>query len=386
MRLVVAAGEDLFDPVLEIRTRVISRLVAPTDHWGSGPHGWTFGVEALPAGEYEIRVRTADARRAAGCLPLRVSPGPAARARVAEGETVWPIRTDWTPALEDLYAVWVSRLFRVPVDFRGGWRRLHVVLRDPERNLLHDALGWSEDGALQDPEVDGPAVRARADCGDLPYALRAYFSWKMGLPFRFRRCLRGSAPSGAECYEERSNLSSRFAAVIDPVERFNRFLETDLVNGVHSATPRSLPDDEDSDFYPIEVDRGALRPGTVYVWPYGHLLVLTDVVDGGGPEGPVLMAVDGHGDGSVTVKRFGPRNFPYAPGLRTPGFKAFRPVRYDGVAIRPIGNDDLRNGAGPSPFSVDQYRFRGAEEFYRSVEEAIRAGSVGSTPLQAAAP
>ena len=41
----------------------------------------------------------------------------------------------------------------------------------------------------------------RPDCADLPYFLRAYFSFKMGLPFGYAKCTRGTADSAPKCYE-----------------------------------------------------------------------------------------------------------------------------------------------------------------------------------------
>ncbi|MCK7489005.1 MAG: hypothetical protein MZU79_01215 [Anaerotruncus sp.] len=48
------------------------------------------------------------------------------------------------------------------------------MLRDPRRNFLHDYLNQGEDQRLP----------AEPDCADLPYFLRAYFAWKLGLPDR----------------------------------------------------------------------------------------------------------------------------------------------------------------------------------------------------------
>ncbi|NMC69185.1 MAG: hypothetical protein GYA57_03835 [Myxococcales bacterium] len=362
VRLIGVSREPLEPFVLEEG----GRRIAAAEAWGPGPYGWEFRLEGLPAGRHVARAATAGGEPL-GCVSWSVAEAAAERSRAAAGDVVWPVARAWSAPFEDLYSVWVARLFAVPEGFHGGWHRLHAVFRDPARNVLHDALGWDEDGTAS--ARGGPAaIRARADCGDLPYTLRAYFAWKFGLPFRFQRCNRGNALVGAECYEERTNLTDRFASVADPVERFNRFLEAWVVPGVHSATPRTLPEDEASDFYPIELSRAALRPGTVYVWPYGHLLVVSDWhEDAAG--GLSLVAVDGHPDGTVTFKRFSPRNFPYLPGLRTAGFKAFRPVVAEGGAVRPV--DDLRRVARTTglPFSEEQYRFRRSADFYRAVQQ-----------------
>lgn len=361
-RLVGVSRERLDRFVVEVEGRTIE----PAEAWGPGPYGWEFPLAGLPVGTHVARAVT-PAGEPLGCVRWSVAETGHERPRAAAGDVVWPVARAWSATLEDLYSVWVARLFEVPEGFRGGWHRLHAVFRDPERNVLHDALGWGEDGTAA--ARGGPsAIRARADCGDLPYTLRAYFAWKFGLPFRFQRCNRRNPLVGAECYEERTNLTDRFASIADPVERFNRFLEAWVAPGVHSATPRTLPEDGASDFYPIEVSRAALRPGTVYVWPYGHLLVISDWhEDAAG--GLSLVAVDGHPDGTVTFKRFSPQNFPYLPGLRTAGFKAFRPVESVDGEVRPV--DDVRRVAQTTglPFSEEQYRFRRSADFYRAVRQ-----------------
>jgi hypothetical protein len=368
VRFVAVSRERLAPFTADVEGRDVRTVLEPTDHWAPGPYAWEFVAPDLAAGDYSVTLRDPRDGGTLGCATLRVWPAGSARERFVAGDAVWPVRREWNGALEDLYSIWVARLFRVPEDFHGGWHRLHAVFRDPARNLLHDALGWQEDEGAAQVAGRPTAIRARADCGDLPYTLRAYFAWKLELPFRFQRCNRGNALVGAECYEERSNLTDRFAGQTDPVERFNRFLETYVASGVHSATPRTLPEDETSDFYPIEMSRTALRPGTVYVWPYGHLLVVTDwQEDVAG--GLSLVAVDGHTDGTVTFKRFSPQNFPYLPGLRTTGFKTFRPVVYAQGEIRPVANAAIATYETPLLFSEEQYRFRHSSDFYQAVQQ-----------------
>ena len=41
----------------------------------------------------------------------------------------------------------------------------------------------------------------RPDCADLPYFLRAYFAFKMGLPFGYSKCSRGGGGKPPRCHE-----------------------------------------------------------------------------------------------------------------------------------------------------------------------------------------
>ena len=100
------------------------------------------------------------------------------------------MRNDWNRATENLYAAWIEKLFDAPLDASPSWPALHVVLRDKSRNFLHNHLGLNEDGIN---------LLIRPDCADLPYFLRAYFAFKMGLPFGYAKCTRGGGGEAPRC-------------------------------------------------------------------------------------------------------------------------------------------------------------------------------------------
>jgi len=265
---------------------------------------------------------------------------------------VWAIEREWSPEWEDDYSAWVEALFaRAPADATRGWRPLDQAFRDPSRNLLYGALGLGED----DPKSK-IRVRARADCGDVPYMLRAYFAWKRGLPLRYSRCTRGNGLVGPRCGPAEDNLTDAFDAIRDPVARFNAFLGGRLAGAVHSGTLRTLPEDDGSDFYPLPLARRFIRPGDVFVDVGSHVLVVVQWNEEG------LFAVDGHPDGSLSRKRFSPRAFPYYPGTRTGGFKAFRPLVMR--AGHPLPQPNSAMGAA---FSLSQYGLSSAGDYYRAL-------------------
>src|SRR6266852_5179589 len=96
--------------------------------------------------------------------------------------SIWPVRNAWNRATENLYSVWIEKLFDAPLDAAPSWKALHEVLRDRSRNVLFNHLGLGEDQM---------GLVIRPDCADLPYFLRAYFAFKMGLPFGYAKCTRG---------------------------------------------------------------------------------------------------------------------------------------------------------------------------------------------------
>jgi hypothetical protein len=183
--------------------------------------------------------------------------------------------------------------------------------------------------------------------------LRAYFAWKHGLPFRFRKCSRGTAKSGPSCRGFVDNRTDEFDHIPHPVARFNAFINRAVAWQVHSGTLRTLPGDDDSDFYPIPLTKSAIRPGTVFVDTGGHVFVISQFDETG------LFGIDGHPDKTVTRREFSPKYFPYAATVETGGFKAFRPITLVNDNIE--GRDNRRLGRS---FSVQQYAFKGAKRFF----------------------
>src|SRR5439155_922916 len=55
---------------------------------------------------------------------------------------------------------------------------------------------------------------------------------------------------------------------------FGEYLRSSVADGVHSGTGRTALSDDNTDYYPVPLKEQTLRPGTVYVDPYGHVLVL----------------------------------------------------------------------------------------------------------------
>ena len=85
--------------------------------------------------------------------------------------------------------------------------------------------------------------------------------------------------------------------------------------------------DDNTDFYTVPLTQQALRPGTVYADPYGHVLMLVRRVPEANGTPGVFLAVDAEPDGSITRKRFWRGNFLFAhePYARHPRLQAFPP-------------------------------------------------------------
>ncbi len=267
---------------------------------------------------------------------------------------------EWDRRHEALYSAWIERLFDAPIEENYTLPSLEPILRNPERNFLHDHFGQGEDERLP----------ATPDCADLPYFLRAYFAWKIGLPVAFRACDRGTSLRPPRCGP--AIIDQRFSAKSAPASVF-RDLSRRLMDTVHSGNARTALEDDGTDFYPVELKRENLWPGTVYADPYGHILVIVKWVPQTGDQAGLLLAVDAQPDNSVGRKRFWEGTFLFVDDVKSagPGFKSFRPLGREGQGpLRLQSNADLAEHPFIAPYSAEQAELP-AEDFYARVMRFI---------------
>src|SRR6266702_5520637 len=310
---------------------------------GGPPYFWLAEVASPAAGTW--RATLAVDRAPAGCSTINreiaVSAARPPRPSAMPG-SVWPLRNTWNRGTENLFSAWIEKLFDDPLDAAPSWPALHEVLRDRSRNMLFNHLGLGEDEMK---------MVLRPDCADLPYFLRAYFAFKMGLPFGYTKCTRGGGGEGPKCHgwwniqnlepppapepplEQRiaspTGVMEMFQApapqpVVPPVSRlaslkrlglaagFGEYLRSAVADGVHSGSGRTALSDDNSDYYPVTLKEETLRPGTVYIDPYGHVLVLAKRVTQSEDAAGLFLAVDAQPDGTVARKRFWRGNFLFA--------------------------------------------------------------------------
>ncbi|MBI5501462.1 MAG: hypothetical protein HY907_14550 [Deltaproteobacteria bacterium] len=362
LRVFAAADRELDVEHFLVRAGGDAEAVPAEETWGGPPWGWAAAVAAPPPGRLSVCLRLRGEEGAETCVSVEVAPEePGGAEPMASG--VWPIERAWDRSAERIYAAWIARLFLTEPGMSAGWRPLHQATRDRQRNLLWNHLDLGEDEAESLSHVV-----MEPDCGDTPYFLRAYFAWKMRLPFAAHLCPRGDPGSGPGCDGRYfTNLAPAFDGVADPVERFDRFLADALARWVHSGTARTLPEDEFSDFVPLELSRAALRPGAIFVDPRGHLMVLTRWLPGTEDRIGTLYAIDGHPDQSITYKRFAPSTFFYSPKARTGGFKAFRRVLFEDGAFCFASNAALAEDPPATRYAVEQFAFADAAAFHAHV-------------------
>jgi hypothetical protein len=363
---------------------------------GGPPYSWFAEVAAPAAGTWHAKLVRDGAPAECGTITreIAVSEREPPRLRATEG-TLWPLRNTWSRATENLYSAWIEKLFDAPLDAAPSWPALHEVLRDKTRNVLFNHLGLREDEL---------GIVVRPDCADLPYFLRAYFAFKMGLPYGYSICSRGGGGQAPKCVawhsiqspeDVRSAAPEQRIASAAPLEimrqpaatpasapasrplglaaSFGHYLSSTVANAVHSGTGRTRASDDNTDYYPVPLSQDSLRPGTVYADPYGHLLVLVRRVAQSDGAAGVFLAVDGQPDGTVARKRFWRGNFLFAqePALGSPGFKRFRPImREKNGALRRLTNAELAKNPQFADFSLDQSRL-GVEDFYDRMDDVM---------------
>lgn len=196
---------------------------------------------------------------------------------------------------------------------------------------------------------DSSQLRVFADCAKLSYEMRAYFAWKKGLPFSITNgvSLRNVPGNGGDPrYSNYGNVVSsrldfipqkkasgdvRFANAVTAINQT-------VVEGVYSANFRINFEGIDdnklfADFYPVDLSREAIKPGTNIYDPNGHVAIVYKVTDDGR-----IYFIDAHPDNSLTSGLFGTKFVRSNPGQGA-GFKNFRPYRLEGAEfVQSVGS------------------------------------------------
>ena len=345
-----------------------SRAAASRERHGGPPYWWMIEVPSPAAGTYKAKL--AFDRTPAECSAIAknivILDGTPKPPKPTWG-SVWPIHNEWNRASENLYSAWIEKLFDAPIDAQPSYSALHEVLRDRSKNFLFNHLGLGEDEA---------GLVIRPDCADLPYFLRAYFAFKMGLPFGYSSCSRGGGGAPPTCPGWAHNQDPIAAKRPGLTASFGYFLRWTVADAVHSGSGRAPAGDDKTDYYPVPLSADALRPGTIYADPYGHVLVLSKRIAQTPEAGGVFLAVDGQPDGTVARKRFWRGNFLFAidPALGSPGFKRFRPVVQQKTdksgALRRLTNDEIGKSAEYGDFSLEQSKVT-VEAFYDKMDDVM---------------
>jgi hypothetical protein len=417
LRILIAAEKPL-EGELSLIAPDGSVAAKSGDRHGGPPYYWLAEVASPAAGTWRATLALDGAPAACGTITrdIVVSARKPPPPHAASG-SMWQVRNSWNRATENLYSAWIAKLFDAPLDVELSWKAWHDVLRDRSRNVLFNYLGLGEDNV---------AMGLRPDCADFVYFLRAYFAFKMGLPFGYSNCSRGLAGKPPKCYQwfdiehpevtrpapppEQDTASEQNTASAAPAPAptptpsllhlfsqpepepqpvapaakppqpkqlgtpasFGAYLR-DVGDVVHTGSVRVSASDDNTDFYTVPLTQQTLRPGTVYADPYGHVLMLVQRVPESNGAPGVFLAVDAEPDGTVTRKRFWRGNFLFVhdPALGSPGFKRFRPiVREKNGALRRLTNAEIAKDLQYGDFSLEQSQLS-VQDFYDRMDDVM---------------
>ncbi|MAW79750.1 MAG: hypothetical protein CMI63_05890 [Parvularcula sp.] len=173
-----------------------------------------------------------------------------------------------------------------------------------------------------DPDLPG-------DCADMAYILRAYYAWKNGLPFSYQNAMRTADRSRQDLrYSTEGNVVAGRRQILNYVSNAPAFIAR-IGGEVSTAMFRTHPENgagrTHDDFYPVKIERGAVKPGILAYDIYGHVGIVYEVLE----DGRVLV-VASHPDNSVTRTAYGPNFMRSKPALGA-GLKAWRPIRVEGA-------------------------------------------------------
>lgn len=221
-----------------------------------------------------------------------------------------------------------------------------------------------------------------ADCADLPFVLRAYFSWMEELPFSYPTDLveLQSLNYGFRDirYSKYGNRITNKRYVRDG-DNINKVLQniSDVISTASYRTNASIYDTGDlfRDTYPVDIDRNAIVPGTIFYDPDGHVAIVYDVTSNG-----QILLMDGHPDNTLSTTTFGEK-FSRSSVQFGGGFANFRPFSMHDDQVEPESNNAL------SDFSLIQYQkgpyiYKGQKlTFYEFVRAKLSDGVIIYNPI-----
>ncbi len=354
LNVLATSYEDLAQTSLRVREPSGREYDLDLKHYGGPPFGARALFENPAKGRWTIAIYQSEQLLA--CKKFDVATERKAEVKPPQPGQAWLVRDGWGPNTEALFSMFVESLFESDGE-ETTWKNLDVLLADSSRNWLLDHLSEGEDNKL----------KLEPDCADLPYILRAYFAWKLGLPMGIHACSRSRKGRATKCTDLQTNLT--FDDKLKTSNPGATFLRRVIRGRAHSSSGRTLPDDENTDFYPVPLDRKSLRPGTLFADPYGHVLIVAGFVPQEGDKYGALIGADAQPDAVIGRRRFWEGSFLFTPDTTDvgAGFKAFRPLAYEHGEIVMRDNETLKNSKTFSPFSKVQYE-GSKEDFYAGVQ------------------
>lgn len=281
----------------------------------------------------------------------------------------WKIKNDsWNDSFELSYQNFIHTLGMARKN--GACHTTDECLRSPIANPIYFSMNPSR---LQN---------IFSDCADLPFVLRAYFSWMNDLPFSYPTDL---VAASSFSHNESDIRYSRYGNIITEKhlvnygENINKVLQN-VVDSISSASFRtnaSLNDSGDlfRDTYPVDINRFSIVPGTVVYDPNGHVAIVYEVTKSG-----QIHMIDAHPDNSLTTITYGEK-FSRSSVKVAGGFSNFRPFSVAGGTIVAKKNSELP-GFSLIQYQSDPFIYKGqVVTFYEYVRDVLADGDIIYNPI-----
>lgn len=328
--------------------------------------------------------------------------------------TSWNIsNTSWNLSFEKEYSEFIARIGKAKK--AGLCNTTDECLRSPKANPKYSALNPTGLKSIF------------ADCADLPYILRAYFSWMNDLPFSYPNALLPAdwfSEENQEILNEIKELQIELSSAgfirrrfikakikklrkelnggsrKVPDLRYNAsgnvikskvFVKNgddvntifrNISNSISTASFRTKASESGDtknfrDTYPVRIDRDSIKPGTILYDPNGHIGVVYEVT----PNGKIHL-IDAHPDNSLTAITYGEK-FSRTSVKIGGGFSNWRPFSYEDSQVNFKTNEELED------YDLSQYQkskdftFNGkVMSFYEYVRNKLSIGNLVYEPVK----
>lgn len=293
-------------------------------------------------------------------------------------ERTWRVlsaNTQWTPAIE--------------LEWQAFLRALGKALENRQCNSIDTCLISNANILPNKADDEHPYEIHYSDCADFPLYLRAYFSFKKGLPFSFVLTVDANplpeptqvpgqvpgqvSPALQQPLNAMGDIDMRYTREGNfPTRRLNvphaggsprivdQLLRT-LQDHISTATFRMSTVNPEftqvlPDFYSPAITKESIRPGTVLYDSSGHVGIVYEVT----PNGEVFT-LDAHPDNSMSRKTIG-RDFRRSKPSHGAGFKNWRPWQLVDLRTDPRDPNVVQAGrfvwtpdSEIADFSMEQY-------------------------------
>lgn len=236
---------------------------------------------------------------------------------------------------------------------------------------------------MNDPQVniwralDPKKAHYYSDCADCPYILRAYVAYQNSLPFSYIKTVTPRVNDGKDPrYSTKGNTPAKRAVVTSGTQAFGENLmfagsgsQVNLMDIISTAMYRIGPvknndeivsvggADEQSDFFPLKLDRSIIKRGDVIYSSSGHAMMIDSINENG-----TIDIFQCHTNGYVTAKRLTPERLLWSHAYSGFGIKAWRPFHLlENGSAQMVPNSKLT-----ALYSTQQYRNKPSEYIYNN--------------------